>query len=688
MSEAERRSDSTPIEQSTPSGAGPSPLALVLLLVGAALGLLAAPGLTWLDAGELGAAAAEMGVAHPPGFPVFVMVTHAVMNLVPLGDLAFRGNLASALTMAAATLAVFGAARALGARRWAAAGGALLFAATPLTALHGTTIEVYAGAALFTAALIGGFARLAAGDGRWGLALGVCLGLAAGHHAELRLFALVIIPAALWQTRRHPRGRAVALGATLAGAWAAAVIVYLPLRAAAEPWRNWGDPSTLGAWWDHLTGARIRQAFAEQFGRLDLGDVERYGEQLVAGAPVLLLVGLLGCALITRRPGGWLVPAVWLIDGLYATALNPMGLEDLQNGVPGWVALGIAAAVALEGALAGGSGAHPSGRRWLVPAALIVAVVWVSPRLELYTHDRGLPRVIDRLADSQPPDGLVLTASDNFSAGLAWRQVVEGTRPDLAVVVRQHVGYASSVAPVARRRPAALDGWSPGAELGALTRLTDGWPVAWEWASGLDARARPAGLAPRFPLFVDGASDDGRFEQAVAQMTDGGAIATFGRQGRRALALWLSDLGRYRLGQRRAGDAVPVFEAALLIEPEAASRWNNLGTALAAVGRFDDAAQATEEALARAPHDYTARLNLARYQVQRGRGPAALALLDGLIEQAPTADALALRGVVRGNAGDLPGAAADFRRALTLNPRQPEAQAGLRQLERMRRRPE
>ena len=31
-------------------------------------------------------------------------------------------------------------------------------------------------------------------------------------------------------------------------------------------------------------------AFAEQFGRLDLGDLERYGEQLATGAPVLLVI--------------------------------------------------------------------------------------------------------------------------------------------------------------------------------------------------------------------------------------------------------------------------------------------------------------------------------------------------------------------------------------------------------------
>ena len=66
-------------------------------LAGAFFGLFAAAGLTWLDAGELGAAAWELGIAHPPGFPVFTQLHGLVMHLVPFGDAAFRGALASGL---------------------------------------------------------------------------------------------------------------------------------------------------------------------------------------------------------------------------------------------------------------------------------------------------------------------------------------------------------------------------------------------------------------------------------------------------------------------------------------------------------------------------------------------------------------------------------------------------------------
>jgi Flp pilus assembly protein TadD len=59
-------------------------------------------------------------------------------------------------------------------------------------------------------------------------------------------------------------------------------------------------------------------------------------------------------------------------------------------------------------------------------------------------------------------------------------------------------------------------------------------------------------------------------------------------------------------------------------------------------------------------------------------------MLDALVIDDPTADALGLRGVVKGNAGDLAGAVADFEAALRINPAQPEARAGLRQIQRLR----
>src|SRR5215468_8372249 len=56
----------------------------------------APPGLYWLDSGELTSAAVGLGVAHPTGFPLFCLLGKAA-GLVPLGEVAFRVDLLSAV---------------------------------------------------------------------------------------------------------------------------------------------------------------------------------------------------------------------------------------------------------------------------------------------------------------------------------------------------------------------------------------------------------------------------------------------------------------------------------------------------------------------------------------------------------------------------------------------------------------
>ncbi len=66
-----------------------------LVLTGYVLTL--APTVTFWDAGELIAAAKTLGIPHPPGTPLFVMMAHVWAGLLPLGEYAVRTNLLSAL---------------------------------------------------------------------------------------------------------------------------------------------------------------------------------------------------------------------------------------------------------------------------------------------------------------------------------------------------------------------------------------------------------------------------------------------------------------------------------------------------------------------------------------------------------------------------------------------------------------
>ncbi len=271
-------------------------------LCGMILVLGAAPGLTWLDAGELGAAAWELGIAHPPGYPVFALGHKAVMLLLPVGDAAFRGNLASALLGAGALALLVSVGRRAGQSRAPLLAAALLVSVTPAFALHAVTIEVYTGVALFVAAwlrLLSTPAEAGAPpDPRAVVAGAFLVGLALGHHAELRLLALPFVAVAAFVLRGDRRAWAFVLAAALAGAL---VVLYLPLRAAAEPWRDWGHPATPAALWDHLMGARIRAAYGDQMGRLAWSDASRFAHEVLAPLGPALPLALVGAALTLRR---------------------------------------------------------------------------------------------------------------------------------------------------------------------------------------------------------------------------------------------------------------------------------------------------------------------------------------------------------------------------------------------------
>jgi hypothetical protein len=65
------------------------------------------------------------GTAHPPGYPLYSMLSGVFVHLVPIGSVAYRANLFSAVMAALACMTAFLIARLLGASRWTAGCAAL-----------------------------------------------------------------------------------------------------------------------------------------------------------------------------------------------------------------------------------------------------------------------------------------------------------------------------------------------------------------------------------------------------------------------------------------------------------------------------------------------------------------------------------------------------------------------------------
>jgi hypothetical protein len=209
-------------------------------------GLTLAPGLTLWDAGEFQSAVASLGIPHPPGAPLYILIGRVWTTALHGVPLPVALNALSAV----ATLAACSAVAALFARwlrsAWAGAGAGIIGGLTFSLWQNATETEVYA------LSLLLGVLVLAAGERageshavRWSLILAYLLGLAGPLHLD----ALVAAPAAIVLAASGPSqtpslrallplagvlvaavglGRGAPLG-TLAGAGIVVASVWAPL---------------------------------------------------------------------------------------------------------------------------------------------------------------------------------------------------------------------------------------------------------------------------------------------------------------------------------------------------------------------------------------------------------------------------------------------------------------------------
>ena len=226
-----------------------------------------APGLTWAnvgaDGGDLIAAAATGGIAHPTGYPLYLLLAR-LFQFMPIGSLAFRTNLMSAVAAVAAALMVYGLVTrylspSLTHPVWLAGLAAgLAFGLSPLIWSQAVITEVYTLHSLFVALLLFlSVIPLSAHftQKRMDCLLGLIFGLAMGNH----LTTLLILPIILFSTiHRKPDS---AQGKHWFNTWQldggsllrrllwmmVGLLVYLvlPLRALSHPPVDWGNPVTL-----------------------------------------------------------------------------------------------------------------------------------------------------------------------------------------------------------------------------------------------------------------------------------------------------------------------------------------------------------------------------------------------------------------------------------------------------------
>jgi hypothetical protein len=210
------------------------------------------PSIAGGDSGELTAAALTGGVPHPSGYPLFALLARLFAGL-PLGhSQAWRVNLLSAVSTAAAGGLACAVVQSWTRNTVAGLLAAALFGASPLAWSHATSAEVFGLNAMFVALAFHLWMRVERSLARrdvFALLLGS--GLAMCNHHTFVFVGAPLVLRSLWVTRRTlgASGAAVALACGLLGLLPYLYLVPASVSAAAV---SWGDQTSLAGLVSHV----------------------------------------------------------------------------------------------------------------------------------------------------------------------------------------------------------------------------------------------------------------------------------------------------------------------------------------------------------------------------------------------------------------------------------------------------
>lgn len=411
---------------------------------------LTAVDLTFGDGGELTLAAATNGVAHPPGYPLWIVIAH-LFTLIPAGPIPFRVGLFSALCHAAAIGLVCYTAFVLTRNLVASVFAGALLGCAPLFVTWSIQPEVFALNDLFAAALLLCAIVMVTQQWRWWLLIlaGALLGLALANQQTI-VAVVPVLAWAVWEKRRET-GSQRSLATTLLAAVAAALLgfalPYMHTFAASQRELAWpfqtahNFPQFLALISRHVYGSSSLVAYAPLRGG---GVGPRVGATLLALWPVFFVTAIGAMFVQDRATGRLWIPAAWTC--LFAFAFCAVADIDIghANGYETFVRFSLMpltllapyAAFALAGlqrALRRRRGLAQGAGVALVAIVVLIGIAYGNSRSLHDRHDAR--RMVDDMFKTLPHGAVLLMWDELFTESVPYFQAVEELRPDVKAVV-------------------------------------------------------------------------------------------------------------------------------------------------------------------------------------------------------------------------------------------------------------
>ena len=422
------------------------------ILAGLLYFLTAARDIVVGDSPELTMAAVTLGVAHPPGYPLFTMLGH-IFSWLPLGSIPFRVSLLSVICNALTVGVVFLIGFRLTRSHVAAAAASLVLALNALFWSWSLVAEVFPLNNLLASLLVYFLVLWQEQPERPGFLIGAAFifGLALTNHQTIVLLVPAIV-FLLWRRRTvlfaRPQMIVTCVAAILVGLLP---YIYVPWAAARHPAYNWGRVSSIV----DLVNLITRQSY----GTFHLAGASYQGGSplhrilalLLSFGPLMGLLVVLGLvqAYQSRRWYFWFTVLALIFAGPFFATITNLNLESAPQSLfvlerffllpqvilASLCAPGLIAIVDLINRLA-----PKLSNQSLVVAGSAVCVGLVACLLTNYRRiDQSRNRIARIYAEDVfstiEPGTILLASGDGLALPLLYLHLVEQVRPDVNLVL-------------------------------------------------------------------------------------------------------------------------------------------------------------------------------------------------------------------------------------------------------------
>jgi hypothetical protein len=454
--------------QSPPSIASqPVPLHLGDVAVGAVVAALtailydltAARDFVLGDTPELMTVAVTLGVAHPPGYPLFTMLGH-LFSLVPVGSVPLRVNLLAAVCGTGTVLLIYLTALRLSGSRAASACAALVLAVNPLFWTWSLVAEVFPLNNLLAAGMIYLLVIWYESPERMGFLITAAFvsGLALANQQTIVLTGPAVLFLLLGRRREllaRPRILAYSAVALAVGLLPYA---YLPWAAARHPLQNWGDPTSAANFLavitrKHFGSGQLVNAPQYQGGSA-LDRIAALGASFGVLAGLLLLWGAVE-SYRRRRWYFWFSLMAFLFAGPFFAAYANMNLSaPLTRYV--LERFDLLPQVVLAPMMAFGLAALATRKRLLSMVLLLAAVAGLTAAhyKEIdQSKNHSARRLSEDILATLEPHSILVANGDEVIMPLLYLQDAEGQRLDVALLVMPFLMTDWYIPQLRRRHP-------------------------------------------------------------------------------------------------------------------------------------------------------------------------------------------------------------------------------------------